>query len=222
MPSMIETVSQMNWPAARVRNTIQQYVDARRLQYMPVDAPAKRIVREAGLAWLAATAGVDVDDIKLMDPVTFVQQYVLGSREQYTYDRAFKMVHGTASFRYVRRDVASERLIEMARAELAAVAAAAAAAASFSYVPRDVAASDDPEVREAAAVLVGMAEAEAEAPVEAPAEAPVEAPLAFLSDRLVAVEIRMGLPVQAAPGTRPMDMLGRMLAIMTKIVEMDE
>jgi hypothetical protein len=45
--------------------------------------------------------------------------------------------------------------------------------------------------------------------------------LAFLSDRLVAVEVRMGLPVDAVPGTSQMDLMGRLLGVMTKIVDMN-
>lgn len=207
---MIENVSQMNWPAARVRNTIHHYVEARRLQYMPIDPPAKRMAREAGLAWLAATSGIDVNEVKLMDPVKFVQQYVLGSREEYTYPQAFKMVHGTASFRYVPRDVAGEDLVEMARAELAAAAPAPPAPpaqvvevpAEVELVVPQVERTDPLDHDDESATLADVAEILASlstrvdahvAEREASIRAENRAALNFVSDQLVATEMRFGL-----------------------------
>ena len=91
----IEQVSQANWPAARVRNVVKAFEEERARQWMPLrNPPPKRMSREKGLEWLAATAGIPLDDFKLTRPVQFVQQYVMGSCEQHAFVRAVRIVHG--------------------------------------------------------------------------------------------------------------------------------
>uniref|UniRef100_A0A6C0HKJ7 Uncharacterized protein n=1 Tax=viral metagenome TaxID=1070528 RepID=A0A6C0HKJ7_9ZZZZ len=114
---VIEEVSQENWPAARVRNIVKVFEEQRSLQWM-LDAPApKRMTREKGLEWLAATAGIPLVDLKLMRPVPFVQQYVLGTREHQSLIQAIRIVHGiTARAMYSpEKDCASDYMIERAR-----------------------------------------------------------------------------------------------------------
>jgi hypothetical protein len=226
---MFEIVSQSNWPAARVRNTVKQYVEHRTRQFMPIHPePPKRMARDAGIAWLAATAGIGIFDLELMNPVLFVQQYVLGSREPAEGIKAFRMVHGTGSMAGVGPDGGAEPwMVDMARRELEAPPVVPAMT-PVEDVVRWLA-----EQQPAAAVEVAVAAAEA-APAAEPPAVRLDAladtvevatgnadTLAFLSDRLVAVEVRMGLPVDAVPGTSQMDLMGRMLGIMTKIVDMN-
>jgi hypothetical protein len=217
---MFQTVSQLNWPAARVRNTVKQFVECRASQFMPIHPePPKRMARDAAIAWLAATAGIGTIDLELMNPVLFVQQYVLGSREPAEGLKAFRMVHGIRGNAGMGSEgVAKPWMVEMARRELAAPP----------VVPALTPVED---------VVQWIAEQQQPAAVESVAEPPavrldaladtVEAAtgnadtLAFLSDRLVAVEVRMGLPVDAMPGTSQMDLMGRLLGVMTKIVHMN-
>ena len=212
---MFEQVSQCNWPAARVRNTVKQYVECRARQFMPISPePPKRMARGAAIAWLAATAGIGIIDLELMNPVAFVQQYVLGSREPAEGVKAFRMVHGTGSMAGVGSNGAAETwMVEMARRELAAPPVVPALTPVEDVVrwlaEQQQPAAEPPAVRlDALADTVEVATGNAET-------------LAFLSDRLVAVEVRMGLPVDAVPGTSQMDVMGRMLSVMTKIVNMD-
>ena len=205
---MFEMVSQSNWPAARVRNTVKQYVEHRARQFMPIRPdPPKRMARDAAIAWLAETAGIGIIDLQLMNPVLFVQQYVLGSREPSAGTQAFRMVHGISGQTGVGPNAAAEPwMVEMARSELAAPPVVPAPT-PVEDVVRWIA--EQPAVRldalaETAEVGTGNADT-----------------LVFLSDRLVPVEVRMGLPVDAVPGTGQMDLIGRMLAIMAKIVNMD-
>ena len=197
-----------------MRNTVKQYVECRARQFMPIHPPPpKRMARDAGIAWLAATAGIDINDLKLMNPVLFVQQYVLGSREPSAGTQAFRMVHGISGQSGVGPNAAAEPwMVEMARSELAAPPVAppvVPAAEVVQWVAEQPPVAEPPAVRldalaETAEVAMGNAET-----------------LVFLSDRLVPVEVRMGLPVDAVPGTSQMDVIGRMLAIMAKIVNMD-
>jgi len=235
---MFEQVSQRNWPATRVRNTVKQYVECRARQFMPISPePPKRMARSAAIAWLAETAGIGIIDLELMNPVAFVQQYLLGSREPAEGVKAFRMVHGTSSMAGVGPDGGAETwMVEMARRELAAPPVVPALT-PVEDVVRWLAEQQQPAVVEAAPAPAAVEAAPAPAAVEAAAEPPavrldaladtVEVAtgnaetLAFLSDRLVAVEVRMGLPVDAVPGTSQMDVMGRMLSVMTKIVNMD-
>ena len=94
----IEKVSQENWPAARVRNVVKAFEEERARQWMPLrNPPPKRMPRENALEWLAKTAGIPVDDLKLTRPVQFVQQYVMGSCEQHALVNAIRVVHGTSA-----------------------------------------------------------------------------------------------------------------------------
>ena len=215
---MFEMVSQSNWPAARVRNTVKQYVEHRARQFMPIHPePPKRMARQDAIGWLAQTAGIGIIDLQLMNPVLFVQQYVLGSREPAEGIKAFRMVHGTGSTAGIGPDAAAEPwMVDMARRELAAppvVPALTPVAEVVQWIaeqqtPPEPPAEPPAVSLDALADTIELATANAET-------------LEFLSDRLVPVEIRMGLPVDAVPGTSQMDVIGRMLAVMTKIVNMD-
>ena len=91
----IEQVSQVNWPATRVRNVVKAFEEERARQWMPLrNPPPKRMAREDGIQWLADTARIPLDDLKLTRPVQFVQQYVMGSCEQQAFVRAVRIVHG--------------------------------------------------------------------------------------------------------------------------------
>jgi hypothetical protein len=226
---MFQQVSQRNWPATRVRNTVKQFVECRARQFMPIrPEPPKRMARDAGIAWLAATAGIGIIDLELMNPVLFVQQYVLGSREPAEGIKAFRMVHGTGSMAGIGPDGGAEPwMVDMARRELAAPPVVPALT-PVEDVVQWLAEQQQPAV-EAAVVEVAAAAAPAEPPavrLDALADTIEVATgnadtLAFLSDRLIAVEVRMGLPVDAVPGTSQMDLMGRLLGVMTKIVDMN-
>ena len=227
---MFQTVSQLNWPAARVRNTVKQFVECRASQFMPIQSePPKRMARDAAIAWLAATAGIGTIDLELMNPVLFVQQYVLGSREPAAGVKAFRMVHGIRGNASMGSEgVAKPWMVEMARRELAAPPVVPALT-PVEDVVQWIAEQQQPAVEAAAEAAPAAVESVAEPPavrLDALADT-VEAAtgnadtLAFLSDRLVAVEVRMGLPVDAVPGTSQMDLMGRLLGVMTKIVDMN-
>jgi hypothetical protein len=224
---MFQQVSQRNWPATRVRNTVKQFVECRARQFMPIrPEPPKRMARDAAIAWLAATAGIGIIDLELMNPVLFVQQYVLGSREPAEGIKAFRMVHGTGSMAGIGPDGGAEPwMVDMARRELAAPPVVPALT-PVEDVVQWLAEQQQPAV-EAAAEAVAAAPAEPPAVrLDALADTIEVATgnaetLAFLSDRLIAVEVRMGLPVDAVPGTSQMDLMGRLLGVMTKIVDMN-
>ena len=131
---MVERVSQANWPAMRVRNIVKEFENQRERQFMPLsNPPPKRMSREKGLEWLAKTAGISVVDLKLMRPAPFVQQYVLGSREEQARIRAVGIVHGitsSAMYGHESKDCASDWEIQFAREELAATAPGAPAPVS--------------------------------------------------------------------------------------------
>ena len=226
---MFEQVSQLNWPASRVRNTVKQYVECRARQFMPIrPEPPKRMARGAAIAWLAATAGIGIIDLELMNPVAFVQQYVLGSREPAEGIKAFRMVHGTGSMAGIGSDGGAETwMVEMARRELAAPPAVVPAMTPVEDVVRWIAEQQQPAAAPAApAAAAAAAEPPAAVRLDALADTVEVATgnaetLAFLSDRLVAVEVRMGLPVDPVPGTSQMDLMGRLLGVMTKIVDMN-
>ena len=118
----IEQVSQANWPATRVRNIVKAFEQERARQWMPLrNPPPKRMPREKGLEWLAATAGIPLDDLKLTRPVQFVQQYVMGSCEQHAFVRAVRIVHGVtvnALYSPEDKDCAKDWQIGLARKQL--------------------------------------------------------------------------------------------------------
>jgi len=139
----IEKVSQENWPAARVRNVVKAFEEERARQWMPLrNPPPKRMPREKALEWLAKTAGIPVDDLKLTRPVHFVQQYVMGSCEQHALVNAIRVVHGTSAnalYSNDEKDCAPEWMLGLARQQLidslTAAAAAEAPAPAFVVVP---------------------------------------------------------------------------------------
>jgi hypothetical protein len=142
----IEIVSQENWPAARVRNVVKAFEEERTRQWMPLrNPPPKRMPREKALEWLATTAGIPVDDLKLTRPVQFVQQYVMGSCEQHALVKAVRIVHGVNAnpmYAPADKDCAKDWKISLARQQLLD--------------------------------SLSSAEASAPAPAPAPAEAPAE------------------------------------------------
>jgi hypothetical protein len=120
----IEVVSQKNWPAARVRNVVKAFEEERARQWMPLrNPPPKRMPREKALEWLATTAGIPLDDLKLTRPVQFVQQYVMGSCEQHALVKAVRIVHGVttnALYAPADKDCAPEWMLEHARKQVLA------------------------------------------------------------------------------------------------------
>ena len=217
----IEIVSQANWPAMRVRNIVKEFEKQRARQFMPLsNPPPKRMPREKGVEWLAKTAGIPLNDFKLMRPVQFVQQYVLGSCEQHARVLAVRIVHGiTTSAMYGHhesKDCADDLAIQHAREQLltqsaveevvaappaqeevveVVVAAAPAAAAEDHHM------FEPPPVSlvEVAARLASLRESvdvhiaeREEAELAEQREQDREA-LNHLSDRLVSSELRLGL-----------------------------
>ena len=107
----------------RVRNIVKEFEKQRARQFMPLsNPPPKRMPREKGVEWLAKTAGIPLNDFKLMRPVQFVQQYVLGSCEQHARVLAVRIVHGiTTSAMYGHhesKDCADDLAIQHAREQL--------------------------------------------------------------------------------------------------------
>jgi len=107
----------------RVRNIVKEFEKQRARQFMPLsNPPPKRMPREKGVEWLAKTAGIPLKDFKLMRPVQFVQQYVLGSCEQHARVLAVRIVHGiTTSAMYGHhesKDCAPDWEIQRAREQL--------------------------------------------------------------------------------------------------------
>jgi hypothetical protein len=120
----IEVVSEKNWPAARVRNVVKAFEEERARQWMPMrNPPPKRMPREKALEWLATTAGIPLDDLKLTRPVQFVQQYVMGSCEQHALVKAVRIVHGVttnAMYAPADKDCAPEWMLGHARQQVLA------------------------------------------------------------------------------------------------------
>jgi len=216
----IEKVSQENWPAARVRNVVKAFEEERARQWMPLrNPPPKRMPREKALEWLATTAGIPLDDLKLTRPVQFVQQYVMGSCEQHALVKAVRIVHGVtvkAMYAPADKDCAKDWQISHARQQLLdslsdaeAPAPAPAEAPAEVYPHRELFNTDTddhlfepppvplPTMAEVAERLVSLGErvAEAEADAEAEAQRRFEhrAALNRLSDRLVSCEMELGL-----------------------------
>lgn len=108
---------------------------------MPLrNPPPKRMSREKGLEWLAATAGIPLDDLKLTRPVQFVQQYVMGSCEQHAFVRAVRIVHGVtvdAMYSPADKDCAKDWQIGLAREQLLESLSAPAAAAAADEAPAE-------------------------------------------------------------------------------------
>lgn len=217
----IEQVSQANWPAARVRNVVKAFEQERARQWMPLrNPPPKRMPREKGLEWLAATAGIPLDDFKLTRPVQFVQQYVMGSCEQHAFVRAVRIVHGVtvnALYSPEDKDCAKDWQIGLARKQLldslSPVVAEAPAEAPAEVAPRRSPYDDEddylfepppvqlPTLTEAAEQLASLREQlqahveerEAAAEVEQQRRYEDRQALNRLSDRLVASEMELGL-----------------------------
>ena len=139
----IEIVSQENWPAARVRNIVKAFEQERARQWMPLrNPPPKRMPREKGLEWLAATAGIPLVDLKLTRPVQFVQQYVMGSCEQHALVKAVRIVHGVtvnAMYSPADKDCAKDWQITLAREQVLKSLAAPAADEAPAEAPAEVA-----------------------------------------------------------------------------------
>lgn len=220
----IEIVSQENWPAARVRNVVKAFEEERARQWMPLrNPPPKRMPREKALEWLAETAGIPLDDLKLTRPVQFVQQYVMGSCEQHALVKAVRIVHGVsanAMYTPADKDCAKDWQISRARQQLldslsAAEVPAEAPAPAPAPAPAEVyphrelfnTDADDhlfepppvqlPTMAEVAGRLVSLGE-RVEAHVAEVEFAEEEkkrdrAALNHLSDRLVSCEIELGL-----------------------------
>lgn len=181
----LERASQENWPAGRVRNVVKAFVESREKQFFPISDVPKRMSREVALEWLAKTANVDLNEVKLMDPVEFVQQYVFGSREKYSLDQAKILIHGTASTRYVSTKnggIADPMWVQIAREELAAAEEVVEEDADFP--------PPSPSAVEASVVLTGMM-AQVDDEVEENRDA-----LRFLDCRLLEAELRFGLPIE--------------------------
>ena len=220
-PDWIEIVSQENWPATRVRNIVKAFEEERARQWMPLrNPPPKRMSREKGLEWLAATAGIPLDDLKLTRPVQFVQQYVMGSCEQHAFVRAVRIVHGVtvnAMYSPEDKDCAKDWQIGLARKQLLD-SLAAPVVVEVPEMPAETAPrrspyddEDDylfepppvqlPTLTEAAEQLASLREQlqahveerEAEASMEEQRRYEDRQALNRLSDRLVASEMELGL-----------------------------
>jgi hypothetical protein len=213
-------VSQENWPATRVRNIVKEFETQRARQFMPLrNPPPKRMSREKGLEWLATTAGIPLDDLKLARPVQFVHQYVLGSCEHHALVQAVRIVHGiTANALYspADKDCAKDWMLQLAREQLLeSLAAPAEAPAEVAPRRSPYDDADDnlfepppvqlPTLTEAAERLASLreqlqahveereAEATAEADIAEQRRFEDRAALNRLSDRLVSSEMELGL-----------------------------
>ena len=103
----IELAAKDNWPAARVRNVVKAIKEHRVskwgvYQMVPPNAPPKRMAREEGIKWLAATARIPLVDFKLTRPVQFLAQYFLGGSSEHNAERdafikANTIVYGTSA-----------------------------------------------------------------------------------------------------------------------------
>jgi hypothetical protein len=280
----MDTVSKANWPAARVRNVAEALSDEMYLEKPP------RMSRDKALEWMADACRLKLTDLLLMSPVVFAMKYIYGGHDNdYKARRqACEMVHGTggagmsAYYGNDNYDAAPAWQVDLARKELAAVAAAAVPVAAeaavavaaeaeaapslavsagagvyrmptnalgraseesetcFPVVERTGPGYDDDEVaptaNEAAETLASMLQtikareaAEEEADWEAiKAKRKEEFDMRlFLSDRLVAAELKMGLltdetAASAASGSiGSTQLMSRMVAIMGKLCDME-
>jgi len=212
---------------------------------MPLrNPPPKRMPRDKALEWLATTAGIPLDDLKLTRPVQFVQQYVMGSCEQHALVKAVRIVHGVtvnAMYAPADKDCAKDWQISHARQQLLDSLSVAEAPAEV-YPHRELFNTDAddhlfepppvplPTMAEVAERLVSLGErvAEAEADAEADAQRRFEdrAALNRLSDRLVSCEMELGLIDDAldhmyAGQQSPANVVGRLAKIIDRIAAMN-
>lgn len=216
------------WPAARVRNFVRHLASARHV------TPPPRMARDRAIEWMAETIGVTTDTMKAMNPLDFGIHHLQGHR--------VALINMIGQRDYADM-VYNENLLAQRHASPPAIEVPVTTDVYHLPVPAnssqhsfdDADADESPTAAEAAETLAGMltrlnaADAAADDDetnwddIKTKRKEEYEI-RQFLSDRLVAVELKMGLLDRGSSVSQngTLSLMGRIVAIMGKLCEMDE